>query len=103
MITQEDLLCDPCRAGGCAMRYRGTLAGWQYHTHVAWEPAGDLESMLAADRRLQVMFPEGSWITDDGGFTPLHLADAAGRPYLNPDVPRIPHGHNGVPCPDVPG
>jgi hypothetical protein len=114
-ITQEDLLCNPCRAGNCAARWRGTPLGWQYHTHIAWDgprpgdddPAGAERRMVEraeAMRRLHETYPEGSWINagdrDDWDTGPLHLVDAAGRPYLNPAVPWTPHDHNGVPCRD---
>jgi hypothetical protein len=101
-ITQEDLLCDVCRGGGCALRYRGTHLGWQYHTHVAWPGDGDTEIVAAAMQDLDDRFGgEGSWVTD-GSVRPLHLVDAGGRHFLNPDGPLIPHDHNGVPCKDVP-
>ena len=100
-ITQEDLLCDACRTGTCAVRYRGHLLGWQYHTHVAWDRDGSQESSVAALLRLQDRYPgESSWVTRDQG--PLHLVDADGRHYLNPDAPLIPHDHNGVSCKYVP-
>jgi hypothetical protein len=102
-ITQEDLLCDACRTGTCAMRWRGHALGWQYASHVAWDSDGSMASEADAMMRLQERFPgEGSWITGAGGGKPLHLVDADGRHYLNPDAPLIPHDHNGVPCKYVP-
>jgi len=118
-MTQEDLLCDACRTGTCAKRWLGVRhVGWQYQTHVAWDgprpddndPAGAwrrMDERAAAMQRLERAYPgESSWINagdrNDWESAPLHLVDAAGQHYLNPDAPLIPHDHDGVPCKYVP-
>jgi hypothetical protein len=62
-----------------------------------------MDERAAAAQRLDQAYPgEGSWINagDRGDWErgPLHLVDADGNHYLNPDVPWTPHDHNGVPC-----
>ena len=66
-----------------------------------------MDERVTAMQRLDRAYPgEGSWINagdrDDFESKPLHLVDADGRHYLNPDAPLVPHDHNGVPCKYVP-